>query len=128
MAFAVLPALLAASGDRKQASGPATQLEISGFGVRRTPQGVIEIDGRVRNTGERAIARGKLVFYLLSPEGSIVSTQKGAIDPEVLEPGDDSQFFWQARDVARAISVRIGAVDHKGNPIAILNEGPYPIE
>jgi len=104
------------------------RLEISDFAVRRTPQGIIEIDGRVRNTGERAVERGKLVFFLLSPEGNVVSTQKGAIDPEILEPGDGSQFYWQTRDAARAISVRVGAVDRKGNPIAILNEGPYPIE
>lgn len=127
-AIATVPAALLAAAAGKGSSQPAQQLEVSDFAVRRTPGRVIEIDGRVRNTGGQALTRARLVFYLLSPSGDVVSTQRGAIQPETLEPGDDASFTWQTHDVARAVSLRVGAQDRSGISIPVINPGPYPID
>ncbi len=127
-AIAIVPVGLLAAAAGEGSSQPAQQLEISGFAARRTSDRVIEIDGVVRNTGGQAVTRVKLVFYLLSPGGDVVSTQRGAIQPETLEPGDDASFTWQTHDVARAVSLRVGAQDRSGVVIPVVNPGPYPIE
>jgi len=127
-AIAFVPVGLLATSAGKGSSQPAQQLEISEFAARRTSSRVIEIDGIVRNTGGQAVTRARLVFYLLSPGGDVVSTQRGAIQPETLEPGDDASFTWQTHDVARAVSLRIGAQDRAGAVIPVVNPGPYPIE
>ncbi|MGE5486472.1 MAG: FxLYD domain-containing protein [bacterium] len=91
-AIAIVPVGLLAGGAGKGSSQPAQQLEITEFAARRTSARVIEIDGVVRNTGGQPLTRARLIFYLLSPGGSVISTQRGAIQPETLEPGEDATF------------------------------------
>ncbi len=127
--IALLPAVLvpAAEQKRKPAERPP-DLEISEFSVRRTTAGVLEVDGRVHNCGQRRIERLKLAFQFISPDGKIVTTQKGEIEESVLEPGEDASFTWQTRSHPRAVYVQISAVNRLGDELVIVKPGPYPIE
>ncbi len=127
IAFTALLLPAAPAQKRKGADRPPN-LEVVEFSVRRTSAGVLEIDGRVRNCCDRRLERVKLIFYIISPDGKVVTTQKGALDDEALEPGDGSSFMWQTRDHVRAVYLRIGATDRMGNELVLTKPGPYPIE
>ncbi len=127
--IALLPALAAPAAEqkRKLVQRPP-DLEISEFSVRRTTSGVVEVDGKVRNCGQRRIERLRLAFQFISPDGKVVTTQRGEIEEAVLEPGEDSSFTWQTRNQPRAVYVQISAVNRAGDELLIAKPGPYPIE
>jgi hypothetical protein len=102
-------------------------LEVLEITVRRNG-GVLEFDGRVRNCGDRPIQQLKLVFHLLSSDDKVITTQRGDIDPALLEPGEETSFEWQARDHARAVSVRIEATNRNADDLKVVKPGPYPID
>ncbi|HWR49484.1 MAG TPA: hypothetical protein VN428_00145 [Bryobacteraceae bacterium] len=127
-ALLLVPAALAAAQKTKRKKdGQPPELEVLAFGARRR-SGVLEIDGRVRNCGERTLEKVLLIFHVVSPDGKVVTTQKGQLDPAVLEPGEESGFEWQARDHARAVTVMIGATNRGEDELVLLKPGPYPID
>lgn len=111
---------------RKKADDPP-ELEVLTFAARRR-SGVLEFDGRVRNCGERPLEKLVLIFYVVSPDGKVVTTQKGQVDSQFLEPGEEYGFEWQARDHARAVTVTIGATNRGGDELVLVKPGPYPID
>ncbi len=125
--LALFPA--AAWGQRKrQKKDRPPELEVVEFAARRTSDGRLEIDGRVRNIGTRPQEKVVLHFYAISPDGKVVTTQNGTLPEPVLAPGEESAFQWQARDHVRAVNINIGAENRAGDELAILKPGPYPIE
>ncbi|MGO9097745.1 MAG: hypothetical protein ACLQGV_21285 [Bryobacteraceae bacterium] len=126
--FALLPMLALGTGGKKSKDSQAPRLEVLEFAVKRTVDRTIEIDGRIRNCGQNAIHKLVLRFKILSPDDEIVATQLGAITPDVLEAGDEAEFHWQMRDPARAVALRIEAVDHNENVLGLDKPGPYTIE
>jgi hypothetical protein len=127
-ALLLVPAALAAAQKkRKKKDGESPELEVLSLGARRR-SGVLEIDGRVRNCGERPLEKVVLIFYVVSPDGKVVTTQKGRIESAVLEPGEEYGFEWQARDHARAVTVSVGASNRGEDELVILKPGPYPID
>jgi len=48
------------------------------------------VDGRVRNSGEKPIKQLMLVFDFMAPGKQVITTQKGAIDEELLAPGQEA--------------------------------------
>ena len=125
--FAILPLLALGAGDKKGKGAP--RAEVLELTVQRTTDHTVEIDGRVRNCGTKPIQRLVLRFKALSSDGAVVTTQTGAISPEVLEPGEEAEFHWQMRDPARAVALRVEASAAPNEPDLILaRPGPYPIE
>ena len=123
----LLPLLaLAAEKQKKLKPGIAEVVEIS---VRRSAEErVIAIEGRVRNSGQKAIKGLTLVFSIVAPGGEEVSRQHGSIEDDLLEPGDESEFHWQMPDHARGVQVRVAASNHDGFEVAVEKPGPYVIE
>lgn len=124
--FIALLALTAAENKRKGPKPP--QVEIVEVTARRTAEGTIEIDGQVRNGGEKPIRSLRLLFHILEAGQRVITTQKGTLEERWLEPGQVAEFHWRMRDAARGVGFRVGATDHSGADLPVAKAGPYPIE
>lgn len=122
--------LLAADGKRKgKGGGPlmSPQLEIVEITVRRTTESTLELDGRVRNCSDRDLRKVVLRFKALASAEEVVTTQHGALDEPVLEPGDEAEFHWRMRPHARAVAIQVEATAG-GSEIIVAQPGPYAID
>ena len=126
--FALLPLLALAAGDKKSKDSKSPRVEVLEFAVKRTLDRTIEIDGRIRNSGQNAIHKLVLRFKILSADDEIVATLLGTIIPEVLQSGEETEFHWQMRDPARAVALRIEAIARYENVLGVDKPGPYTIE
>ncbi len=124
--FFVLASLLCGANQKRKAPKPP-DVEVVEVTARRS-QGAIAIDGRVRNCGERPIPSLALLFSLMAPGRQVVTTQKGVIDEETLNPGEESEFHWAVKEHVRAVEFQIEAVDGKGRDLLVAKPGPYIIE
>ncbi|MGE5569252.1 MAG: hypothetical protein ACM3S5_09480 [Rhodospirillales bacterium] len=124
-ALAVL-ATMAAGQQRKSGSQP--QLEVLAFTAQRTPNRTVEIEGRIRNCWDRPLRKIIMRFRVLGPDNVIVTTQRGVIEPEILEPDEEAEFHWQMREPARAVSIMIEAADTRDIELIVAKAGPYAIE
>ena len=88
----------------------------------------ISVDGRVRNTGEKPIKELTLLFHFHAPGKQVIATEKGTIDEQVLEPGQEAAFHMEANTPPRAVSFLIGAADGSGRELRVAKPGPFPIE
>jgi len=110
---------------RKYPPPPAiTILEIT---VQRT-RGLITVDGRLRSLAARPLQGLHLLLEFLASDNMVITRQRGAVEPDPLEPGEETEFRWQMRDHARAVSVRIQATEASGQEIIVKNSGPFYIE
>ncbi len=124
-----LVAASAAGGQKKSERLKPGIAEVVEISVRRpAEEHIISIDGRIRNAGERPIKGLTLVFSIIAPGGEEVSRQRGAIEDDPLEPGEESEFHWQLNDHARAVEVRVAAANHDGFQVGVVKPGPYAIE
>jgi hypothetical protein len=124
----LIPLLVSAGAKKKERRGKAVVESVEIAVVRPAEERLITIDGRVRNVGSQPIKGLTLVFEALAPEGEIVSRQRGTVDDEVLEPGQESEYHWQMRDEPRAVEIRVHAVDGEDVAVNVEKPGPYPIE
>ncbi len=105
------------------------RLELTKLEIRRVPEDrTIGVEGTVRNCGKHPEHRLQLVFTVLAPSGEEVSRQRGFVDSDPFEPGEEVDVHWQMKDQARAVEVRVWAQDGKGRIVDINNPGPYTIE
>jgi hypothetical protein len=88
----------------------------------------ISVDGRVRNSGEKPIKELTLQFDFQAPGKQAIATEKGAIDEEVLQPGQEAAFHMEANAPPRAVSFQIGAADGSGRELRVAKSGPFPID
>jgi hypothetical protein len=105
------------------------RLEMVGLAIRRVPEDrTIGVEGKVRNCGTHSERGLQLIFTVIAPSGEEVSRQRGLVDSDPFEPGDEFEFHWQMKDQGRAVEMRIAAQDRQGRIIDINNPGPYTIE
>jgi hypothetical protein len=125
----LIPVLVSAGPRKKEKQHGRAVVEIVEIAVvRPAEEHLITIDGRVRNVGILPIKGLTLVFESLAPEGEIVSRQRGTVDDEVVEPGQESEYHWQMRDEPRAVEIRVHAFDKEDVPVNVVKPGPYTIE
>jgi hypothetical protein len=123
--LALASLLCAADRKRKPAKGPDVRIvEVTAH----RSEGTVSIDGRVRNCGLKPLQRLTLIFSLRAPGRKVVTTQRGVIDDEILEPGSEAEFHWAMRDHARAVEFDVDAVDGSGRELIVEKPGPYPVE
>ncbi len=103
------------------------EVEVMQIAARRV-EGLVTIDGRVRNSGDRPLRKLSLLFDLLAPGDEVVTRQRGTVEEETLEPGAEAEFHWQMRDPVRAVSLRVQAVDGSGTDLVVRKPGPYPLD
>jgi hypothetical protein len=103
------------------------QIEVAEVSVRRD-EGRLTIDARLRNTGEKP-ARKLVIFYdVLDSDGRVLTRQKGGIEQQDLDPGDDTEVQAQMHFHARAVSIRFEFEDGAGRNLKAANTGPFTIE
>ncbi len=132
-ALALALAWMLPAADRKQKKGPAAKpgppLQMVGLEIQRVPEDhTIAVEGAVRNIGDRPLHNIILVFHVVAPNGEEVSRQRGQVPNDPFEPGEEYEFHWQMRDSARAVEIRVRALDRQGHIIDVANPGPYTIE
>jgi hypothetical protein len=88
----------------------------------------VSVDGRVRNSGEKPIKELTLLFDFRDPDKQVVATEKGAIDEEVLQPGQEAAFHMEANAPPGSVSFQINAADGSGRELRVAKAGPFPIE
>jgi hypothetical protein len=126
VALLVLASLLCAANQKRKSPKPP-EVEVIEATARRA-QRIVTLDGRVRNSGERPVQGLTLLFSMMAPGGQVITTQKGTIEEEVLEPGEEAEFHWQMKDPVRAVDFKIDAVDGNDRDLVVRKPGPYPIE
>ena len=122
----LLLATLLFSQEKKRKLKPP-EVEISSVAIRRDVD-AITLDGRVRNTGERPAVGIVLSFHFFAPGRQPLTTQKGALDADSLEPGEEREFRFQVQSPPRAIEVTIEAIDGQHRDLKVIKPGPYRIE
>ena len=88
----------------------------------------VSVDGRVRNTGEKPIKELTLLFDFRAPDKQVVATERGAIEEEVLQPGQEAAFHMETNTPPRSVSFQIGAADGSGRELRVAKAGPFPVE
>lgn len=88
----------------------------------------VAVDGRVRNSGEKPIKALTLLFDFQAPGKQVVATEKGAIDEEVLQPGQEAAFHMEANAPPGSVAFQINAADGVGRELRVAKAGPFPIE
>ena len=124
--FTIL-ALTLSGADKKRKGPKPPDVEIVEVAGHRG-QGVIGIDGTLRNTGEKPIKGLVLLFDFMAPGRQVVTTQKGALDEELLEPGSEAVFRVALNAPPRAVEFQINAVDGSSRELRVANPGPFVIE
>jgi hypothetical protein len=126
VAVMALASLLCVASQKRKSPKPP-EVEVIEITARRSER-LVTVDGRVRNSGERPVQGLTLLFSMMAPGGQVITTQKGTIEEEVLEPGEEAEFHWKMRDPVRAVDFKIDAVDGVGRELLVRKAGPYPIE
>lgn len=125
---ALVPLLVMAAGGAQHKAAKPPQLEVVELVAKRTTEGTVEIDGRIRNCGEKSLQNLVLRFKVLAPGQEVLTTQNGTVSPEVLDPGEEAEFHWRMREPARAVTVLVAAVSRGENDLTVAKPGPYTIE
>jgi hypothetical protein len=125
-ATAMAAVALCAWGAPQKAKKPADATIVQAE-ARRAPER-IEVDARVRATGEKPLHGLVLLFDLLSPEGGVVATVNLTVDDETLTAGDERSCRAEASEHVRAVKFRIRAFDTNQRELRLDNTGPFPIE
>jgi hypothetical protein len=94
----------------------------------RREEGKVTLDGRVRNTGSKAIRGLVVIFQFTAPDKAVITNQKTEIEEPVLEPGQEGTFRAVLIDPVRAVYYRIDAEDRSGKELRVARPGPYSIE
>jgi hypothetical protein len=126
----LVPLLALAAGDRKkqQAAG-SPAIKVVEIAVRRSGSDrLIAIDGRIVNSGQRAIRGLVLIFEVTGMDGQVVSRQRGKIEEDPLAPGQESEFHWQMDDRGNAGQIGIRGVARDDEQVKVEEPGPYDIE
>lgn len=115
-----------ASGQKRKQERPP-DVEMTAASAHRAPGRRINLDGRVKNVGQKPIENLILVFDFLTAGEKVITTQRGPIDSKWLEPAESCEFHFQMTDHARAVSFRVRATS-KGFELLVANGGPFPVE
>lgn len=122
MAFAA--ALLCAQN--KQPGKPAG-IEVIDASAHREGSSV-NIDGKLRNSGEKPVKKLKVFIAFRDPDGKTISTRTGGIEQKVFEPDDEVEFHAQVPDSVRAVDIVFNFEDAAGHELNAVNPGPFTIE
>ncbi|MDQ6706155.1 MAG: hypothetical protein M3Z85_09320 [Acidobacteriota bacterium] len=124
----LISAALALSGaDKKPKKPKPPDIEMLEVSAKRS-EGLISIDSKVRNVGEKPIRGLTVIFEFFGPGHVPITTQKATVEEETLDKGEEAMIRAQLNDPVRAVSLEISAVDEPGHDLKVVKPGPYPIE
>src|SRR5258708_33662467 len=107
--FAVL-----AFGQKKGKEAKPPEVELLEATAHRQEGNVI-VDARVKNVGDKPIKALRLLIDFIAPDHKqVITTKRGRIDPEMLDPGEEADFHAQIEDPSRATEFQINFEDGNG--------------
>jgi hypothetical protein len=109
------------------AQGKKYELKLNDISIHRDADG-INIDGRLENTGEKALKKLKYFIEFRDTDGKTISTRSGAVEPKALDPGDEFDLQARVPDSVRAVDVMFRFEDSSGRVVDAANPGPFTIE
>ena len=124
---AALAFALCLGGADKPKNRKAADIEILEVAARRNEDNVT-LDGKLRNTSEKAIRGLVLSFDFKAPDGTIVTTQHGACEDDDLAPKAETSFHMQLANPPRSVVFKINALDEAKRSLRVANGGPLAIE
>ena len=125
--FGTLPGLRAQDKKRKPKQAKPPDLTILTVAVRRS-DGEIILDGKVKNTGEKPLQNVDLLIDFRATAKQVLTTKRGPVESERLEPQGESDFHLRINDYARAIEIFFNAEEKDRRDLRVENTGPFPIE
>ena len=90
--------------------------------------GKVQIDGKIKNIGERPIEKLNLFFDFLGAGNVPITTSRTEVDQEILKPGEETEFHLEMTDPVRAVRFTMRAEDSESREFKTIKPGPYPIE
>jgi hypothetical protein len=90
-------------------------------------EGRVSLDGKVKNSGERPASKVVLIFDFMAPGRQVITTKRGNLDVERLEPGEEAEFHAYVPEPPRAVEIRLQAEDGGGRELKVIRAGPHPI-
>lgn len=103
------------------------EIEVVELAAHRT-EGILRLDGKIRNRGERPAIRLVLMFDLTGTSKEPIATKRGGVETELLAPGEEAEFHLEMQDPVRAVHVTIRTEDGDGRDLKTIKPGPFPIE
>jgi hypothetical protein len=127
--IAMVLASLAASAPQKPPRKPKKAADVQVVETKaRREEGKINVDGKVKVTGEKPLHGLVIVFDFRSPEKEVVTTQKTTVDEATLETGREGAYHVELADAARAVTYTVRAFDGHEKELRVENVGPFSIE
>ncbi len=123
----MIVALTLSGADKKPKKPKPPDIEMLEVSAKRN-EGLIAIDSKVRNVGEKPLRGLTVIFEFFGPGHVPITTQKATIEEETLDKGEEAMIRAQLNDPVRAVSLEISAVDEPGHDLKVVKPGPYPIE
>ena len=96
--------------------------------VCRRSDGEIVLDGQVKNTGERPLQNVDLLIDFRAVGKQVLTTKRGPVESETIEPQGEADFHLRINDYARAIEIFFNAEEKDRRDLRVDNTGPFPIE
>lgn len=88
----------------------------------------IEIEGSVRNSGEKTVTGLVLFFNFFSPNKESLTIQNAKVDADRVEVGEAVEFRFALKAPPRATAVLVEAQDKTQRDLNVANNGLFPIE
>lgn len=126
--FLVLAASVMALPAGKKAQQPKPPAIAVLEAAAHRDQDRLNIDGRIKNTGERQAAGIVIIVDVLDSDKNPLTTQKGSSEPESLDPGQEGEFHSQMPLPPRAVFIRLSFEDGTTRDIKATNTGPFAID
>ena len=124
--FLTLP--FTAFGQKKAKESKQPEVELLEATAHRQ-EGTITIDARVKNCGPKPIKSLQIIIDFIAPDHKqVITTKRGSIEAEVLDPGEEADFHAQIEDPSRATEFQINFEDGSAKYLRAVKTGPFPID
>ena len=123
----ILAAVPAAYSQKKAPQPKPPVIQVMEAAAHRD-QDQLNIDGKVKNTGERAATDLVIIVDVLDSDKRTLSTLRGAAEPASVEPGEEAEFHAQTPLQARAVYIRLSFEEPGSRELKATNTGPFAID
>lgn len=119
---------LSALGQKKAKDSKPPEVELVEAAAHRQ-EGIVSIDAQVKNCGQKPIKTLQIIIDFIGPDHKqVITTKRGSIEAEVLEPGEEADFHARIEDPSRATEFRISFEDSSAKYLRAVKTGPFPID
>ncbi|HUS06822.1 MAG TPA: FxLYD domain-containing protein [Bryobacteraceae bacterium] len=116
---------VAAPAQKKQPKPPEVELLQA---AAHRDAGNINIDGKVKNTGDKPIKNLAVLYDFLDSDNHVLTSVKGEVEESVVAPGEEVEFHAQVKEPPRATSFQVNFEDGGGKYLRPAKIEVLPIE